>query len=213
VTSAWTIQQYEYMYEEHSDECMDDRTWSAQHDQTNTSTCTRNIVTSTWTIQYNNYEDMDEEHSDEYMDDRILIRTKSKQKIWRCRYKRSPNQESPTNFLPGPTKRPIFIANNSFSWEYFYPKHLFFMMKTSIFIVKVHVFFQQNSTNTSINNAIISPKTSLFIVDNDVNYSPKQHQLKVQKMLIISENNTNYFPKPYYLLFNMVSIHDENSYN
>jgi hypothetical protein len=35
----------------------------------NTSAWTRNIVTSTWTIQYNNYEYMDEEHSDEYMDD------------------------------------------------------------------------------------------------------------------------------------------------
>jgi hypothetical protein len=44
VTSACTIQQYEYMYEEHSDEYMDDT-------QSNTSICTRNIVTSTYTIQ------------------------------------------------------------------------------------------------------------------------------------------------------------------
>jgi deoxyadenosine/deoxycytidine kinase len=40
-----TIKQYEYMDEEHSDEYMDDTT------TINTSTCTRNIVTSTWTIQ------------------------------------------------------------------------------------------------------------------------------------------------------------------
>jgi hypothetical protein len=39
----------------------------------NTSTWTRNIVTSTWTIQ-KQYEYMDEEHSDEYMDDTETIR-------------------------------------------------------------------------------------------------------------------------------------------
>jgi hypothetical protein len=37
----------------------------------NTSAWTRNIVTSTGTIQINKYEYMDEEHSDEYMDDTI----------------------------------------------------------------------------------------------------------------------------------------------
>jgi hypothetical protein len=36
---------YEYRYEEHSDECMDDGIT-----KTNTSICTRNIVTSTYTI-------------------------------------------------------------------------------------------------------------------------------------------------------------------
>jgi tRNA U34 5-methylaminomethyl-2-thiouridine-forming methyltransferase MnmC len=85
------VTRHEYRYEEHSDEYMD-----------NTSTGTRNIVTSAWTIpnQYSiheqsecytckqyecneyvrsalarsQYEYMDEEHSDEYMDDRETIR-------------------------------------------------------------------------------------------------------------------------------------------
>jgi hypothetical protein len=68
--------QYEYMYEEHSDECMDDtiniheqsecymckqyecneyvRSALARSKINNTSACTRNIVTSAWTMQINN---------------------------------------------------------------------------------------------------------------------------------------------------------------
>jgi hypothetical protein len=74
VTSTGTIEiEYEYMYEEHSDECMDDtlvymstanairannmsatNMCAARNIVTsgdNTSTWTRNIVTSTWTIE------------------------------------------------------------------------------------------------------------------------------------------------------------------
>jgi hypothetical protein len=75
VTSTWTIEtQYEYMDEEHSDECMDDTlvymsTANAirANNMSATNMCAaRNIVTSGDKEQY---EYMDEEHSDEYMDD------------------------------------------------------------------------------------------------------------------------------------------------
>jgi hypothetical protein len=45
-----------------------DETTSADELRYSTSTWTRNIVTSAWTIQY---EYMDEEHSDECMDDTL----------------------------------------------------------------------------------------------------------------------------------------------
>jgi hypothetical protein len=125
VTSAWT-RTYEYMDEEHSDECMDDRDTIEYMDEehsdecmddtlvymstanairannmsatnmcaarnivtsgVNTSTWTRNIVTSTWTI---------ERQYEEHSDDTIIIRPRPKpsqakpsqpfmQKIVRC---------------------------------------------------------------------------------------------------------------------------------
>jgi hypothetical protein len=69
VTSAWTIEQYEYMDEEHSDECMDDAI--NIHEQSECYMCKQyecnEYVRSA--LARSKYEYMDEEHSDEYMDD------------------------------------------------------------------------------------------------------------------------------------------------
>jgi hypothetical protein len=68
VTSTWTIErQYEYRYEEHSDECMDDANPISIHEQSECYTCKQ--------YECNEYV-RSEEHSDEYMDDTILISTK-----------------------------------------------------------------------------------------------------------------------------------------
>jgi hypothetical protein len=76
VTSAWTMErQYEYRYEEHSDECMDDANPISIHEQSECYTCKQyecnEYVRSA--LARSKYEYMYEEHSDEYMDDRTTI--------------------------------------------------------------------------------------------------------------------------------------------
>jgi hypothetical protein len=82
VTSTWTIErQYEYRYEEHSDECMDDANPISIHEQSECYTCKQYecneyVRSEEHSDEWSNNEYRYEEHSDEYMDDTILISTK-----------------------------------------------------------------------------------------------------------------------------------------